>query len=278
MSFPVHASGIGSEVNIVFPASYVQVNIFSALLCILVPILFLWYYKKKTGVKIGAFFIGAAFFMLFSFILSYVLNILVISVFGLGNFLNTNTHPIYSSIYVSCSMGFITTLGVYVGLKYAMKQRPGKENALVFGVGVGGLESILNGTTIYVTNLISAVLINSIGSVEYFKKLELTGEELAKSQELFATQAATPASAFLLDASYLILSLVLSVSITVLIHRALDKHESYLFPVCAVLQCLGYVPMYLTQTKVLENSYLLFGIASVYIFVVAYFAYRAYTD
>ncbi len=50
-----------------------------------------------------------------------------------------------------------------------MKKRPGKENALIFGVGMGGFESILNGATVYITNIIAALLINSIGSTEYFK-------------------------------------------------------------------------------------------------------------
>ena len=45
----------------------------------------------------------------------------------------------------------------------------GKENALIFGVGMGGFESILNGATVYITNIIAALLINSIGSTEYFK-------------------------------------------------------------------------------------------------------------
>lgn len=77
-----------------------------------------------------------------------------------------------------------------------MKKRPGKENALIFGVGMGGFESILNGATVYITNIIAALLINSIGSTEYFKKLALKGEELAQTQKLFTEQAATPSSSF----------------------------------------------------------------------------------
>lgn len=276
MQSPV--SAIEHKVNIVFPGSFIQANLFSALLCILVPVLFLWYYKKKTGVKIGAFFVGAAFCLLFSFIITYVLNILVLSVSGLGGFLSSQNHPIYSAIYGSCSIGLISTLGIYVGLKYAMKTRPGKENALVFGIGLGGLECILNGATVYITNLIAAFLINSVGSAEYFKKLGLTGKELAETQELFASQAATPVSFFLMDATYMVLSLILSAAITLLIYRAMNREETYLFPVAIILQILGYAPMYLTHIEAFENSFVLFGIASVYIFAVAFFAYRVYHD
>lgn len=269
---------IEPEVNIVFPGSFIQANIFCALLCILVPVLFLWYYRKKTGVKIGAFFVGAAFCLLFSFLVTYLVNILVLSVFGLGSFFSSQTHPVYSAIYGSCSIGLISALGIYVGLKYAMKTRSGKENALVFGVGIGGLECILNGATVYITNLIAAFLINSVGSAEYFKKLGLTGKDLTETQKLFADQAATPASYFFMDATYMILSLILSASITLLIYRVIHKKETYLFPVAIVLQILGYAPMYLTHIAAFENSFVLFGIATVYVFAVAFFAYRLYHD
>ena len=264
--------------QIVFPGSFIQANIFSALLCILVPVLFLWYYKKRTGCKISAFFVGAAFCLLFSFIITYILNILVLSVSGLGSFFSSQTHPVYSAIYGACSIGLVSTLGIYVGLKYAMRTRPGRENALVFGVGIGGLECILNGATVYVTNLIAAFLINSVGSAEYFKKLGLTGNELSETQRLFADQAATPAAYFLMDATYMILSLILSATVTLLIYRAINKEETYLFPIAIVLQILGYAPMYLTHIEAFENSIPLFGIATVYVFAVAFFAYRVYHD
>lgn len=267
-----------SEINIVFPGSFIQANIFSALLCILVPILFLWYYKKKTGVKISSFFVGAAFCLLFSFILTYIVNILFLSVTGLGSFFNSKIHPVYSAIYGACSIGLISTLGIYVGLKYAMKARPGRENALVFGIGMGGLESILNGATVYITNLIAALLINSVGSAEYFKKLALSGRELTETQELFARQAATPASVFLTDATYMILSLVLSAAITLVVYHVINRKKNYLLPVTVILQILGYTPMYLTHIEAFENSPALLGIASVYIFAVAFYAYRSYHE
>lgn len=271
-------STVEPEINIVFPGSFIQANLFSALLCILVPVLFLWFYKKKTGCRIGAFFVGAAFCLLFSFLITYVLNLVVLSVSGLGSFFNSQTHPVYSAIYGACSIGLIATLGIYVGLKYAMKTRPGRENALVFGVGIGGLESILNGATVYITNLIAAFLINSVGSAEYFKKLGLTGDELSKTQELFADQAATPAAYLLMDATYMILSLILSAAVTLLIYRAINKRETYLIPIAIVLQILGYAPMYLTHIEAFENSFILFGIATIYVFAVAFFAYRVYHD
>lgn len=272
LNFPA----VTPPVNIVFPASFIQANIFSALLCILLPLLFLWYYKRKTGVKTGSFFIGAAFCLLFAFIVPSLLNILILSGLRLGHFFSAANHPVYSAIYGACSIGLTSTIGSYVGLKYAMKKRSGKENAMVFGVGMGGFESIFNGSTIYITNLIAALLVNSVGSAEYFKKLGLTGTELEKNQKLFAELAATPASDFLMDATYMILSLIMYTAITLLIYYAISKKETWLLPVSIVLHILGYVPMYLRNIELFENSAVLFVSASVYTLAIALFAYPMY--
>lgn len=262
--------------NIVFPIGFIRANIFSALLCILLPVLFLWYYKRKTGVKLGSFFVGAAFCLLFTFLAYSILNIVILSGLGLTDFFSVSKHPVYSAIYCSCSQGLVSTIGCYVGLKYAMKNRPGKESALVFGVGMGGFECILNGTTVYITNLIAAILINSVGSAEYFKKLGLTGKELAESQKLFADQAATPASVFLVDATYLILSLVLYAALSMLVFRAIENKENHLVAVAIVLHILGYAPMYLRNIPLFENSMVLFIIATIYTFAIALFGYQTY--
>ena len=168
--------------QIVFSAGFVQANIFCSLLCILLPILFVWYQKRKKGVRPGAFFIGAAFCLLFSYVAATIVNVLIFSIPGLLSFFSAKNHPVYSALFGAFSLGILSTIGAFIGLKYAMKKRPGKENALIFGVGMGGFESILNGATVYITNIIAALLINSIGSTEYFKKLALIGEELAETQ------------------------------------------------------------------------------------------------
>lgn len=91
---------------------------------------------------------------------------------------------------------------------------------------MGGFESILNGATVYITNIIAALLINSIGSTEYFKKLALKGEELAQTQKLFTEQAATPSSSFFMDATYVILSLVLYAAIATLLNMPFQPEKN----------------------------------------------------
>ena len=253
--------------QIVFSAGFVQANIFCSLLCILLPILFVWYQKRKNGVKPGAFFIGAAFCLLFSYVAATIVNVLIFSIPGLLSFFSSKTHPVYSALFGAFSLGILSTIGAFIGLKYAMKKRPGKENALIFGVGMGGFESILNG---------AALLINSIGSTEYFKKLALKGEELAQTQKLFTEQAATPSSSFFMDATYVILSLVLYAAIAILVEYAISTGEKQWTVIAIVLHVAGYVPIYLRNIDIYKSSMTLFVIATVFTFAIALFAYQIY--
>lgn len=263
--------------NIVFSSSSIQGIIFSTFLTILVPIGYLWYYKKKTGAKVSSFFVGIAFSLLFSFIGTSLLNTIVLSVLGAGTFLNAHVHPIYSSLYASFSAGLMAAVGSYVGLKYAMKTRTGMNNAVVFGLGKGGLECILSGGTIYITNLIAALLINSIGSEEYFKKLGLQGKELAETRTLFAEQAAIPAFSYIMDATYLLIALCLHVALTVfIVHAIRDAKSKYFFPLAIVLHILGYIPMYISKQNGFQNSIIVLTIAVIYTFAVCMLSYRLY--
>ena len=191
--------------QIVFQRDLFKQIFFVPLLCILLPILFVWYQKRKNGVKTGCIFIGAAFCLLFSYVAATIVNVLIFQFRGFYPFSVQKHIRVYSALFGAFSLGILSTIGAFIGLKYAMKKRPGKENALIFGVGMGGFESILNGATVYITNIIAALLINSIGSTEYFKKLALKRRGTGSDPEVITEQAATPSSSFFMDATYVIL-------------------------------------------------------------------------
>ena len=101
--------------QIVFSAGFVQANIFCSLLCILLPILFVWYQKRKNGVKPGAFFIGAAFCLLFSYVAATIVNVLIFSIPGLLSFFSAKNHPVYSALFGAFSLGILSTIGAFIG-------------------------------------------------------------------------------------------------------------------------------------------------------------------
>ena len=262
---------------IVFSSATIQSWVFCLFLCVVAPLCFLWYLKKKTGAKVGSFFVGIAFSLLFSFIAGVFLNIIILQVFGLGFLFGSANHPVYSALYGAVTAGLLACIGSYVGLKYAMNNRTGKDNALLFGLGKGGFECIMNSGTVTITNLIAAVFINSIGSNEYLKKLNLSAAELEKTHSSFAALAAIPGYTFIINSTYYLLILCVHASLALLIYQALKKAEDKHFILIAfILQIISYIPLYLTNLPWLQNSLVLLSIAFLYTFGVVYFAYQLY--
>ena len=261
--------------QIVFSSSSIQSWIFCIFMCIVAPLLFLWYYKRKNDVKISSFFVGLAFSLLFSFIVAVSLNTLMLQTLGFSFLYEPEKHPVYAVIYGSVMASLTACVGSYLGLKYAMKTRPGEKNTLLFGLGKGGLECILNGGSVYLTNLIAAMFINSIGSEEYFKKLNMSAADLEVTRSQFAELAATPGCTYIISASYYLLSLCIHVTMAVFIYEIIKSSKSLAYLLIALLiQGLSYAPMYVASLFGLQNSLVLLTIAFIYTFGVLFYFTR----
>ena len=258
--------------QIVFSSSSIQSWIFAIFLCVVAPLLFLWYFKRKNDIKASSFLVGVAFSLLFSFIVAVCVNTLVLQTLGFTFLFEPKNHPVYAVIYGSVTASLMACLGSYIGLKYAMKTRPGKKNAGVFGLGKGGLECILNGGAVYITNLIAAMFINSIGSEEYFKKLNMSAADLEVTRSQFAELAATPGYTYIISATYYLLSLCIHVAVAVFIYKMIKESKSLVYLLIAFLiQGLSYAPMYIATLFEMQNSLVLLTIDFVYTFAVLFF-------
>ena len=147
-----------------------------ALVCMGIPFIALAYMKTKTGAKITSFLKGLLCYALFAFGVSGLINILLLGGLSLSSVLNRSIHPVYYAVYGAVLAGIVEETGKFVGLKYMMKKTPDKQNALLFGLGHGGLEALAYGSSLFMGNFVLALLVNSLGVDEYFNKLGITGE------------------------------------------------------------------------------------------------------
>ena len=99
---------------------------------------------------------------------------------------------------------------------------------------------------------------------------------MEQKHEAFAKLAATPSSSFFMDATYVILSLVLYAAIAILVEYAISTREKKWTVIAIVLHVAGYVPIYLRNIDVYKSSMTLFVIATVFTFAIALFAYQIY--
>lgn len=259
----------------IFAGDTIRAMILAAAVCSLFPLVFLGYYRAKTKVKLTTFFIGMGCYFVFSYFGGSIVNLLFLSILRLGIILAD--HPVYLSIYYSLSAGICGVLGLFIGLKYAMKNRPGKQNAFLFGLGAGGLECILYGGIVNITALVLALLVNSFGIDGYLTKMQIPAQDFETQKQLIEARAAIAPSAIYSDAMLQFLSMCLQAALAVLIYNAISRKEyRKLLPAAAVIHIIGYLPIYLSQADILTNDTITIAIMTIYIFIVVLFAYRLY--
>lgn len=113
--------------------------------------------KWKGKANISSFFIGAATFIVFALILEQILHTIVLGATGT---LLTGNIWLYA-LYGGLAAGLFEETGRLLAMKFCMKKTLNRENAILYGIGHGGIEAILIVGLTYVNNLIYSVLINN---------------------------------------------------------------------------------------------------------------------
>lgn len=258
-----------------FGADSVRAMIITILCTILIPVITVGVYKAKTKAKVTSFLTGLCFSILFSYLLVMLFNIVFLVTLGLGDALKD--HPVYMTIYYSITAGVSAQIGNYFGIRYNMKKRDGRENVYMFGLGMGGLECILYGGIVNVTTLVMAIMVNNFGIDGYLKKIQVDTSQIESQRQIIQENAQIPATTIYVDGIMWLLALILQMALVIFVAKALMNKEDkkYLYIAIAV-HVIGYVPTYLRQTEVVSNPYVILGTMTVYVFVVAFFAYRLF--
>lgn len=252
-----------------------------ALLCTVVPFIFLGYYKSKTKTKtkLSSFFIGMAFYILFAFFVEQLFHVLVFSGLGLSliNILTRSDHPVYYAVYGAVVAGVFEETGKYIGLKKCMGSRTGRENAFLFGFGHGSFEAIAYGSSLTMGNIVIAFLVNSFGIDGYFEKLGITGETVAGQEQAIRELIAIPPSDHIAAGTERLLALVFQTALTIFIFLAIQHKElKYLFPIAIVLHIIGYLPTNLTNVGIINSMALNLCLTGTVVVFTAAYAYRMY--
>lgn len=113
--------------------------------------------KWKGRARISSFFIGAATFIVFALILERILHAVVLGATGTMIAGNIWLYALYGGL----AAGLFEETGRFLAMKFCMKKTLNRENAILYGIGHGGIEAILIVGLTYVNNLIYSALINS---------------------------------------------------------------------------------------------------------------------
>jgi uncharacterized membrane protein YhfC len=190
---------------------------------VLIPIIALVYCRKKYGISLKIVGVGIVFFMGFSQILEKTLHVYV---FGNPAATELLKNPFIYALYGGLTAGIFEELARFIAFFFLLKKYQEYKDGLAYGIGHGGIESVLIGLTAGVQSLVFSFSINN-GT---FSKM------IEKVPQLSAVQDAllhTPPYFYLLGGVERIVAFIMQIALTMLVLYSV-KHKKYMFVGLAV--------------------------------------------
>ena len=198
--------------------------VFSLILSIGLPIVLLILVKIKLKAKLTSFVIGCATFIVFALMLEPILHSVVLT--ATGTLLTDNI--ILYGLYGGLAAALFEETGRLIAIKFFMKESLNRQNSLMYGIGHGGIEAILLVGMTYISNLMTAFMINS-GALQ--ASLELVDAELQQTTfEQIKVLWELPSWQFYMAGIERLIAITLQIALSVLVYKAVSiKNRNYWF-------------------------------------------------
>ena len=180
----------------------------SAALCLLVPLVGLIVWKRRTHATLWAALLGVAVFVVFVLGLEQQLHALV-----LGDGSIVLQKPWLYVLYASLAAGIFEETGRYLTFRYVLRKYDGRETGVMYGIGHGGVEAILLCGINMVAYIILALNFNSSGGVSASGAMYHPGISLYY----------TPVWAYLLPCVERMAALALQIALSVVVFQAAKR-------------------------------------------------------
>jgi len=190
-----------------------------------VPIALLIIAKIKLKGKIISAAIGAGTFVVFALILEQILHSVMLATFG-----TSLTGNLWASIlYGGLAAGLFEETGRLLSMKFLMKKTLSRENAIMYGIGHGGIESILIAGLTAFSNLVTSFMINSGQLETVLATLEpgMREQTVAQISGLWTI----PSWQFYISGIERILAIALQICLSYTVYLAVKNRKYIYYPV-----------------------------------------------
>lgn len=239
-----------------------------------IVLLIVWV-RKKRGTGIAPFWAGAAVFIIFSLFLEQILHYFVlVRPSALSGFVNENLWVF--ALYGSLAAGVFEETGRFLAFKTVLGKKKEKENAVTYGIGHGGAESILVVGISMASSLILVLTIRSLGGVDGYVKL-FPAESQNVIRESLESLLFTPSYHFLMAGIERISAVIFHIALSVLVFFAAQRPGKwYLYPLAIFIHMFLDIFAVLYQKGVLGNLVVMEIMIAAVTAATVYFAYRIY--
>ena len=215
--------------------------ILSLLISIGIPLTLFILARKKLKASGTSFVIGAAVFVVFALVLESLLHSVVLT--ATGTLLTGNVF-LYG-LYGGLAAALFEETGRLIAMKFYMKKTLCRENSVMYGIGHGGIEAILLVGLTYLSNILTALMINS-GTLE--ASLELLDDTAKQSTlEQLKVLWETPSWQFYVAGAERFIAIALQIALSVLVYKAVTaKSRKYWFFAFGIHFAVDFITVVMT--------------------------------
>lgn len=204
------------------------VLLLQGLFSVALPVGALIFWKSKYRLNFRPFLMGIASFFIFALVGQQALHFVVLDLNpAVGAFFEAN--PWLNALYVGLAAGFFEETARLMMFKKTLQQETERENAVLYGIGHGGVECIVAlGLTVF-ANFFIALALNMGNMAEVMETM--SPEEAAGMLETVKLINDIPMDSVIFSVIERICMFVLQLELSVLVFAAVRQNKLWLYPV-----------------------------------------------
>ena len=225
--------------NIVIGKSSIPSLIITVILMIAIPVSFFICWRRKHKKQTGIIWLiaGALGFMVSARVLELGVHYFcIIADNPVSRFINENTAAYV--LYGITMAGFFEECGRYIVLKYIMKKNRTRENAVMYGIGHGGIEILAVILPSMITYLVVANLFSSGNSENALAALKITEETAAAALPVVQAAAAFDYGMMAINVIERLLAMLMHIGLTVIVYYSVVQSKKAYLLLAIVLHML----------------------------------------
>lgn len=225
--------------NIVIGKSAIPSLAITVILMIAIPVIFFicWRKKQKQQTKIGYLIAGAVGFIVSARVLELGVHLVcIVADNPVSRFINGNT--VAFVLYGIIMAGVFEECGRYIVLKYIMKKNRTPENAIMYGIGHGGIEILAVLLPSMILYLVIAVLF-SAGNIENaLSTLNIAEDTAAAALPSVEAAAAFDYAMMAMNVLERLFAMLLHIGLTVVVYYGVCNANKACLPIAILLHML----------------------------------------
>ena len=225
--------------KIVIGKSSIPSLIITVLLMIAIPVgCFLsWRGKHKQQTKISYLIAGAIGFILSARVLELGVHyVCILADNPVSRFINGNTWAFV--LYGTMMAGVFEECGRHIILKYILKKNRTRENAVLYGIGHGGIEILAVLLPTMILYLVIAILFSQGNVEEAMNQLKITEETAAAALPSVRAAAAFDYGMMAMNIIERLFAMLLHIGLTVIVYYGVISEKKGFLPLAILLHML----------------------------------------